>query len=117
MKGIKKLFSRASRPFLAAAILSLASGCVNVYERFPTTEPKIVDVYQCSRCAAGLTVVASFPQMMSDSPSTSNRLMWENLVSVPLFGLPLAVDTVLEACVDTVLFPADFYLAKRGKGQ
>jgi hypothetical protein len=55
---------------------------------------------------AGITIIASFPQMMADSASHP-AFMWENLVSIPLFGLPCLVDTVLEAVVDTVCLPYD----------
>lgn len=97
------------------AVVCMLGGCINMYERFPTTAPRIEGVYQCSRQAAALTVVGSFPQMMSDSPSTSNSFMWENLISIPFIGLPMAVDTVCEAVIDTACLPVDWKLSENRK--
>ena len=33
--------------------------------------------------------------------------MWENCISIPFFGLPCLVDTILEGVVDTVCLPYD----------
>lgn len=96
---------------IAACMAIILCGCVNVYTRFPTTLPRIETCYQCTRVMAGMTVVGSFPQMMSDSPSESESLCWMNLVSVPFIGLPLFVDTCLESVVDTVFLPADWPLS------
>lgn len=95
---------------LAAALLS---GCVNVYERWPTSAPQVVDIYQATRAAAGLAVVGSFPQMMSDSPSDSGSLRWENCLTVPFIGLPCAVDALCEAVLDTALLPCDLILSNQ----
>ena len=55
---------------------------------------------------AGITLIASFPQMMADSGSHP-AFMWENCISIPFFGLPCFVDTVLEGVVDTICLPYD----------
>ena len=92
------------------AMAAMLCGCINGYTRFPTTDAKIERVYQCSREAAALSIVCSFPQMMSDCPS-DNGWMWENLFTIPFLGLPCAVDAVCEACIDTVLLPVDWPLS------
>lgn len=95
------------RVFPVVAVVC-ASGCVNIYERFPTTAPRIESVYQSTSVAAALTVIASFPQTMAGG---KRDFMWENCLTIPFLGLPCAVDTFLEACVDTVCFPVDWPLA------
>lgn len=90
--------------------LAMLAGCVNCYTRWPTTDERIDRVYQCSREAAALSVIASFPQMMSDGPG-DNGFMWENIFTIPFLGLPCAVDAVCEACIDTVCLPVDWPLA------
>lgn len=96
---------------IVAITLALAlSGCINAYTRFPTTDEKITNVYQCSRKAAGLSIICSFPQCMSDNPRDGG-FMWENCFTIPFLGLPCAVDAVCEACVDTVLLPVDWSLS------
>lgn len=55
---------------------------------------------------AGITLIASFPQMMADS-GPHPAFMWENCISIPFFGLPCFVDTVLEGVVDTICLPYD----------
>lgn len=93
------------------AVLALAcAGCVNLYTRFPTTNPRIETCYQCTRVMAAMTVVGSFPQMMSDSPG-NRGFTWENVFTIPFLGLPCAVDSVCEACIDTVCLPIDWPLA------
>jgi len=100
----------------AVSVIAFACGCVNLYTRFPTTDERITKVYQCSREAAGLSVLLSFPQAMSDGPSRG--FMWENLLTIPFLGLPCAVDAVCEACIDTVCLPVDWPLAaSRRKGK
>jgi len=91
----------------------LCAGCVNLYTRWPTTEEKITMVYQCSREAAGLSVLVAFPQMMSDCPS-DNGYMWENIFTVPLGCLCLC-DAAVEACIDTVCLPVDWPLSASRK--
>lgn len=88
--------------FLATAMC----GCVNCYTRWPTTDERITKVYQCSREAAELSILCSFPQAMSDGPSRG--FMWENLLTIPFLGLPCAVDAVCEAVIDTVCLPFDW---------
>ena len=95
------------------AALCVCCGCVNIYERFPTTAPRIENVYQSTSVAAALTIVASFPQTMADG---KRDFMWENCLTIPFLGLPCAVDTVLEACVDTVCLPVDLPLAASRRG-
>ena len=100
---------------IAACALSLASGCVNLYTRFPTTNAKIEQVYQSSRQAAGLSIIVAFPQMMSDVPGQG--YMWENIFTVPLGCLCLC-DAVCEAAIDTVCLPFDWPIsAKRKRDQ
>lgn len=106
------------KKLMMIAIAITLSGCINCYTRFPTSAPRIERVYQCSRQAAALSIVASFPQMMSDCPS-DNGFMWENCFSIPFLGLPCAVDAVCEACIDTVCLPFDWPMSamrsKEGK--
>lgn len=91
------------------AVLASACGCVNCYTRWPTTYERITEVYQCSREAAQLSILFSFPQVMSDGPSRG--FMRENLLTIPFMGLPCAVDAVCEACIDTVCLPVDWPLS------
>ena len=65
---------------------------------------------QSTGTAAALALVCSFPQMMSDNPSTPS-FMWENCLTIPFLGLPCAVDAACEAVVDTVCLPCDLWLA------
>lgn len=69
---------------LASAVFSV---CMNCCVRFPTTNPKIVECYMCTRTMAVLTVIGSFPQMMSDNPGDGG-FMLENLILIPFIGLP-----------------------------
>lgn len=93
---------------LASAVFS---GCMNCRVRFPTTNPKIEECYMCTRTMAAFTIIGSFPQMMSDNPGDGG-FMWENLISIPFIGLPCFVDTCLEAAVDTVCLPADYFIVR-----
>ena len=93
---------------LASAVVSAFGGCMNIYTRLPATNVRVIRVYQCYRQMAALSVVASFPQMMSDSPSTSHSFMIENLLTIPFLGLPVAVDAACEAVIDTVCLPYDW---------
>ena len=95
-----------------AALLLSACGCVNLYTRCPWTDERIERVYQCSREAAGLSILVAFPQMMSDGPHET--YIWENIFTVPLGCLCLC-DAVVEACVDTVCLPVDWPLAASRK--
>ncbi len=97
---------------LAGAVASMFSGCVNLYTRCPTTDEKITMVYQCSREAAGLSVLVAFPQAMSDGPSRG--FMWENIFTIPL-GCLCMCDAAVEACIDTVCLPVDWPLAASRK--
>ena len=98
---------------LSAALI--LGGCVNCYTRFPTTDKKITMVYQCSREAAGWSVIIAFPQMMSDNPGDGG-FMWENIFTIPLGCLCLC-DAACEAVIDTVCLPFDWPIsAARRKG-
>ena len=99
------------KAILAAVAAAFLSGCLNLYTRFPTTNPRIEMCYQSTAAMAGATVVASFPQMMSDAGHPP-AFMWENLISIPFLGLPCFVDTVCEACVDTVCLPVDWCMSE-----
>ncbi len=99
--------TRIFRIFCIGALLACA-GCVNLYTRFPTTSERIERVYQCSREAAGLSILVAFPQMMSDGPHET--YIWENIFTVPLGCLCLC-DAAAEACIDTVCLPVDWPLA------
>lgn len=96
----------------AVAVAMLMCGCVNIYTRWPTTSERIERVYQCSREAAGLSMLIAFPQMMSDVPGQG--YMWENIFTIPVGCLCLC-DAVVEACVDTVCLPVDWPLAASRK--
>ena len=101
-------FSRRIGVLLASAMLVFLCGCINAYTRFPWSEPRIEETYQCTHQAAVLTFVASFPQVMDDG---RQGFMWGNCLTIPFLGVPCAVDTVLEACVDTVCLPVDMFIA------
>lgn len=100
------------RRVFVVSVIACMCGCVNCYTRWPTTDERIDRVYQCSREAAALSVIVSFPQMMSDGPSRG--FMWENIFTVPLGCLCLC-DAAVEACIDTVCLPVDWPLAASRK--
>ena len=100
------------RKIFAVAVVASACGCVNLYTRCPWTNEQITMVYQCSREAAGLSVLVAFPQAMSDGPSRG--FMWENIFTIPLGCLCLC-DAAVEVCVDTVCLPVDWSLAASRK--
>ena len=103
MKKTKSILILSSALFLG--------GCVNLYTRAPWTNAKINEVYQCSRMAAGMSLIIAFPQMMSDNPGDGG-FMWQNIFTVPLGCLCLC-DAVCEAAIDTAFLPWDLYV--RGK--
>lgn len=109
IRFVGRLIKDFFRRLFAVSVVACVCGCVNCYTRWPTTEERITDVYQCSREAAALSILCSFPQAMSDGPSRG--FMWENLLTIPFLGLPCAVDAVCEACIDTVCLPVDWPLA------
>ena len=111
---IKIVFREWWHRLFPVVAFCVCCGCVNCYTRWPTTDERIDRVYQCSREAAALSVIVSFPQAMSDGPSRG--FMWENLLTIPFLGLPCAVDAVCEACIDTVCLPVDWPLAASRKG-
>ena len=94
------------KAIFVAALATLFTGCMNAYVRWPTTSREIESVYQSTGEMAGITLIASFPQMMSDNGSPDGFIP-ENLISIPFFGLPCFVDTVLEGVVDTICLPYD----------
>ena len=99
---------------LAMAAFALAcGGCMNLWTRCPGTDRKIEEVYQSTRTMAALSLVGAFPQMMSDAPDRGWR--WENCISIPFLGFPLAVDAVCEGVIDTVCLPVDWPLAESRK--
>ena len=101
------------KKLLATVLMACTmTGCVNLYTRWPTTDEKITMVYQCSREAAGLSVLVAFPQMMSDVPN--GGFMWENIFTIPVGCLCLC-DAAVEACIDTVCLPVDWLLAASRK--
>ena len=95
------------------ALLLSACGCMNIYTRFPGTDAKITQVYQCSRTVAAFSVIVAFPQMMSDNPGDYG-LQWMNVLTVPIGCLCLC-DAVAEACVDTVCLPFDWPISAKRK--
>ena len=97
----RKLFG-----IVVVACILFLTGCMNMYVRWPTTSREIESVYQSTGEMAGITLIASFPQMMADS-GPHPAFMWENCISIPFFGLPCFVDTVLEGVVDTICLPYD----------
>lgn len=97
------------------AMLSALCGCINCYTRFPTSDTRIERVYQCSRQAAALSIVAAFPQVMTDT-GHPEPFMWENIFTIPFLGLPCAVDAVCEGVIDTVCLPVDWPLAAARRG-
>lgn len=109
---VGKIIGIVTLLFLFAACSAL-SGCVNCYTRWPTTDKRIYRVYQSSREAAALSVLASFPQAMSDGPSRG--FVWENLLTITFLGLPCAADAVCEACIDSACLPVDWPLAASRK--
>lgn len=86
-------------------ILLLISGCMNLYTRSPFTEKKIERTYQQTGEALGLAILVSFPQMMSDNPSTP-AFMVENIFTIPC-GIVVGVDGCAEFVLDTAFWPCD----------
>ena len=86
-------------------ILLLTSGCMNLYTRSPFTEKRIERTYQPSGETFGLAIIVSFPQMMSDNPSTPD-FMVENIFTIPC-GIIVGVDGCVELVLDTVFWPCD----------
>lgn len=89
------------RIFCLALFLS-ACGCANLYTRCPWTNEQITMAYQCSREAAGLSVLIAFPQMMTDVGFCP-----VNIFTVPL-GCLCMCDAIVEAVVDTACLPYDW---------
>jgi uncharacterized protein YceK len=92
---------------LVAVAGLMLSGCVNMYTRMPGTKAKITDTYQSTQLAAAATVVAAVPQVMSTGKF---EWMWANVFTVPV-GCLVGLDCCCEAVIDTVCWPADWWLA------
>lgn len=90
-----------------------ATGCVNMYIRCPFTQSKIVDTYQSTRSAAGISLIVMFPQTMGYG--NDRGFIAENIFTIPLGCIGMC-DVLLEGCVDTVLYPCDYVISKTRKG-
>jgi len=80
---------------------------MNLYTRCPGTPSRISYCYQSTDTMGMVTLLASFPQIMSMQKS-SEGLRWYNVLTVPLLGVPCLADTLCEATLDTVLWPVDY---------
>ena len=113
---MKKITIRRIFYFLGGLItgllFSLLGGCVNLYTRAPMTDLRVDECYQSTEIAGVATIVLSFPQMMTLSGGSSGLELY-NILTVPFLGLPCLVDTACEAVIDTVCYPADYYIAKK----
>lgn len=96
--------------FVLAACAGMC-GCMNCYFRAPWTRGKIEECYQSTRYMGAMTLVASFPQMMTDA-GHPEPFRWENCFTIPFLGLPCLVDTACEACIDTVCLPVDWCISE-----
>ena len=85
--------------------LMFTSGCMNLYTRSPLTEKRIERTYQSTGETFSLAIIVSFPQMMSDNPSTPDFMM-ENIFTIPC-GIVVGVDGCAELVLDTVFWPCD----------
>ena len=97
------------KTILMVLALLVTSGCINLYTRAPFTDKKIERTYQSSGEAFGLSIIVSFPQIMSDNPSTPD-FMVENIFTIPC-GMVVAADGCVEFALDTVFWPCDKILA------
>ena len=98
-----------------ACIMSVLSGCVNLYTRLPFTGSTIESCYQSTDTAAALALVGSFPQAMA--ASGDNGVKWYNAFTITFIGLPLIADTACEAILDTVFLPADYFISESRHGK
>ena len=89
-------------------LLAVTCGCMNLYTRCPGTDKQIYTTYQCTQEMWGWTIITAFPQVMAPR---AEGFMAINLISIPLAIIP-AADTCLEAVVDTVCYPYDYYTTK-----
>lgn len=99
-----------------ACILSVLSGCVNLYTRLPFTGTTVESCYQSTDTAAALALVGSFPQAMA-AGSADNGVKWYNAFTITFIGLPLIADTACEAVLDTVFLPADYFISESRHGK
>lgn len=97
--------------WLCLAACAVMCGCMNCYFRAPWTRGKIEECYQSTRYMGAMTVVASFPQMMTDA-GHPEPFRWENCFTIPFLGLPCLVDTACESCIDTVCLPVDWCISE-----
>jgi uncharacterized protein YceK len=97
------------KAILTLVLASLLQGCMNLYIRCPG-HPYVEMPYQSTSAMANLTVVAAFPQILP--MNETDGFVWQNCLTIPLLGLPCAIDTCLEAVVDTVCLPYDLSVSK-----
>lgn len=88
--------------------IALLSGCMNLYTRCPFTDKKIENVYQSTEFMFPFSCVVMFPQVMSPG---SDGLYWENVITIPA-GIVCFGDTACELVLDTVFYPADYFIVK-----
>ena len=91
-------------------LLAATCGCMNLYTRCPGTDKEITTTYQSTYEMSCWTLIVAFPQAL-DLSDTYNGWQWFNCLTVPLAIIP-AADTCLEAVVDTVCYPYDYYTTK-----
>lgn len=108
---LKRLLTVAS----IATTMCIASGCVNLYTRCPFTEKKIERTYQSTGEAYSLSIIISWPQIMSDNPGDGG-FMVENLLTIPIGFLGMC-DTACEGVLDTVFLPADLVISDIRKNE
>ena len=97
------------KKLICLILLAATCGCVNLYTRCPGTDKEIVDTYQCTQEMIAWTCIIAWPQAMS--PDCSDKFYPINVITIPLAIIP-AADTCLEAVVDTVFYPYDYYTTK-----
>lgn len=97
------------KKFICLILLAATCGCMNLYTRCPGTDKEITTTYQSTQEMIAWTCFVAWPQVMS--PDASDEFHAINLVSIPLAIIP-AADTCLEAVVDTVCYPYDYYTTK-----
>ncbi len=83
----------------AIALCCLLSGCVNIVQRWPTTSTKVTETYQATLLSYSMLTYVNNGEAYHDKV--------DHVVSWILFVPPLTINTVLEAAIDTVLYPAD----------
>ena len=97
---------------IAMFIILLTAGCINFYTRNPITDARIEDCYQSTEWALTASLALSFPQMVKVS-GNSEGFQWYNCLTIPFLGLPCTVDAVCEGVLDTVFYPADYFIVEK----